>query len=352
MIWQNPHILWLLAVIPLLLAGQWLYKNQQKDKRKDYFDESLFNKLYRGFWQTGSRVKTACLYGALAFFIVAAAGPKIGTEVKQIKREGIELLIALDLSASMNAEDIEPSRLAKAKYEISRLLDQLQGDRVGLIVFTGTAYLQVPFTTDYGALRMFLDILQTDQMPNTATDIRSAMRLAAQTFADETEAKDNSKAAEILLIISDGENHGDSYKKALNRLLQQGVTVFTMGVGTEQGGTIPIYNDKGMLTGYQKNEEGKIVVTKLMPKVLKNIAQKGGGEYYQLSNLSSAVDNFLKDIKNLEQGTFASKRYVDYENQYRIFALIGLGLLLVSMLFPRYKRKKQDFLSTKLAEKG
>ncbi len=339
MIWQNLHILWLLLSIPLLIAGRRWYKKNQTEKRKQFFDESLFQKLYEGFWKTGNRIKSFCLYAGLALFIVAAAGPKIGTEVREVQRQGVELLIALDLSASMKAEDVKPSRLAKAKYEINRLLDQLQGDRVGLIVFTGSAYVQVPLTVDYTALRMFLDITQPNQMPNTATDIKSAMKLAAKVFSSENKETLNNKASEVLLIVSDGENHGEEYSKVLNRLTEQGVRVYTLGIGTRAGGTIPIYNsDTGGLIGYKRNEDGQIVTTELMPQVLKNIARKGGGEYYEIGAGSSSINTFISEISGLQQGKFASTKYADYENQYQWLLAIGLVFLITSLLFPDYKR--------------
>ncbi len=339
MIWQNPLILWLLPAIPLFIAAQWLYKKHQLEKREQFFEKPLFKKLYHGFWPTGSRIKTACLYAGLAFFIVAAAGPKIGTEVKEVQQQGIELLVALDLSASMNAEDVQPSRLAKAKYEISRLVNQLQGDRVGLIVFTGSAYVQVPLTLDYSALRMFLDIVETNQMPNTATDIKSAMQLAAKVFATENDKAPKKEAAEVLLIISDGENHGDDYSQALQKLKEQGVTIYTLGIGTRAGGTIPVYSDNGALIGYKRNDEGQIVTTELMPQVLKKIAQKGGGEYYQTGTGSSGISAFLSEINNLQQGTFADTKIVDYKNQYQWLIATGLFFFVISLLFPDYRKE-------------
>lgn len=341
MIWQNPYLLWLFLAIPLLLAGQWYIKKRRTQKREHFFDESLFRKLYKGFWRTGSHIKSICFYIGLGLFIIAAAGPKIGTEVKEVNREGIELLIALDLSASMNAEDVEPSRLDKAKYEISRLLDQLTGDRVGLIVFTGSAYLQVPLTLDYSAMRMFLDVTETGQMPNTATDIKSAIRLAAKIFSEENAQNKKGKTSQVLLIISDGENHGESYEEALKKLTEQGVNIFTLGIGTRQGGTIPIYNN-GSLVGYKRNKEGQIVTTELMPEVLQNIAREGGGKYYQIEGAGGGINEFLADIKNLEQGKFASKVFADYKNQYWWLTAIGLGFLLVSLLFPDYKKSKKQ----------
>lgn len=339
MIWQTPHILWILLVIPILLAGQWWIKKNRTKKREQFFDGSLFEKLYKGFWQTGSNIKSICFYIGLALFIVAAAGPKIGTKVKEVKREGIELLIALDLSASMNAEDVEPSRLDKAKYEISRLLDQLKGDRVGLIIFTGSAFLQVPMTLDYSAMNMFLDITETDQMPSTTTNIGSAMKMAAKIFSEEKKDDAKNKASEVLLIISDGENQGDGYDQALEELEKLGVTVFTLGIGTIEGGTIPLYNDNGTLVGYKRNNEGKIVTTALMPKVLKNIAGDGGGKYYQIGGAGAGISDFIADTKSLEQGKFASKVFADYENQYWWLTAIGLGFLLVSLVFPDYKKR-------------
>jgi len=339
MIWQNPHLLWLLLVIPLLLAGQWLIKRQRKKRREQYFDHSFFETLYKGFWQAGNRVKLIFLYAGITLFIVAAAGPKIGTKVKEVKREGIELLVALDLSGSMNAEDVEPSRLAKAKYEILRLLDELENDRVGLIVFTGSAYLQVPMTLDYSAMRMLLDIAETDQMPNSTTDIKAAMELDAQTFTKEEKQEKSGNASEVLLIISDGEDHGNSYKQALKELRNRGISVFTLGVGTRKGGTIPIYKN-GTVTGYKRNKKGEVVVTKLMNSVLKDVAKEGGGKYYQIGGSGTGINSFISDIKNLEQGQFADKVYADYENQYWWLTAVGLGFILVSLLFPDYKKSR------------
>ena len=339
MTWQNPFYLFLLLVIPLLIIGFWWYQRQLKKKREQYFDQSLFKKLRKGFWSLGIRLKNVSLYIGLAFLIVGLAGPKIGTEVKEVKRQGVDLMIALDLSASMNAEDVKPSRLEKAKYEISRLVDRLNGDRVGLIVFTGDAYLQAPLTLDYSALRLFLNIAETDQMPNSATDFSAAMESAVKAFdkTDEREENSNSKASKVMFIISDGENHGQSYEDALTALTEQNISIYTLGIGSRSGSTIPIYNNSGGLRGYKKNESGKVVTTKLETEVLEDIADQGQGEYYAIQAGNDGIDAFLARLDELQQGEFSSQEYADFKNQYQWLVGIGLGFLVVGLVVPGYK---------------
>lgn len=344
MIWQNPLYLVLLLLIPLLIGGVWWYRKRLKNKRERYFDDSLLERLHRGFWSFGNRLKSISLYVGLAFLIVGLAGPKVGTEVKEVKRQGVDLLIALDLSASMNAEDVKPSRLEKAKYEISRLIDRLDGDRVGLIIFTGDAYLQSPMTLDYSALRLFLDIAETDQMPNSATDFSAALNAAGKAFdSAEQQTNENTRASKVMLIISDGEHHGESFSEALQRVREQNISVYTLGIGTRSGGTIPIYNEQsGSLLGYKRNDEGQVVTTTLEPDVLQNIAQQGNGEYYEIQGGSDGIDAFLARLDDLQQGEFASQEYADFKNQYQWLAGIGLLFVVVSLVVPGYKGTRGD----------
>lgn len=339
MTWQDPYYLWLLIVIPLLIAGVWWYRRRSRKQREGYFKQRLFEKLWHNFWPLGSRLKRACLYAGLALLIVGLAGPKVGTQVKQVKRKGVDLLIALDLSASMNAEDVKPSRLKKAKHEINRLVNRINGHRIGLIVFTGSAYLQSPMTLDYSAFRLFLNIAKTNQMPNSATNFKAAMQMASKSFKDLSSGgdKDSNKASKVLLIISDGGNHGEPYSKALKKLDKQGILVYTIGIGTTAGGTIPVYNQSGNLTGYKRNKEGNIVTTKLHPKVLENIAQKGNGKYYAIQSGQGGIDAFLARLDKLQEGVFSSKKYAEYKNQYQWLAGIGLAFLAISLVVPVYK---------------
>lgn len=339
MIWQSPLFLFLILLIPLLIGGFWWYRRRLQRKRKKYFEQLLFEGLWKGFWSLGKKIKDVSLYIGLAFLIVGLAGPKVGTEVKEVKRQGVDLMIALDLSASMNAEDVKPSRLEKAKYEISRLIDRLDGDRVGLIVFTGDAYLQSPLTLDYSALRLFLNIAETDQMPNSATDFSAAMQTALKAFdKSKKEAESsNTKASKVLFIISDGENHGQSYDDALNSLTSNNISVYTLGIGSRSGTTIPMYNDSGVLMGYKKNNNNEVVTTQLHPQILKNIAREGNGEYYEIQGGNDGIDAFLARLNELQQGEFASQEYADFKNQYQWLVGIGLGFVILALVIPGYK---------------
>lgn len=273
--------------------------------------------------------------------IISLAGPKIGTEVREVKRQGVDMLVALDLSASMNAEDVRPSRLEKAKFEINRLIERLRGDRVGLIVFTGEAYLQSPMTLDYSALRLFLDIAETDQMPSSATDFEPAMESALEAF--EALDDNSSDAAKVLLIISDGEDHTQSYNEALKALVDRSISVYTLGIGTEEGTTIPIYEENSnRLIGYKRDNDGKVVTTNLQSSVLRNIARTGNGEYYSIERGNDGIDSFLGRVDELEKGEFASQEYADFKNQYQWMGALGLIFLACSALMPNYRKRLND----------
>lgn len=337
MIWQDSHYLWFLLLVPILIGIVYWYNRRMSQKREEYFGKELFQKLRTGFWPLGNRIRQVSLYVGLVMLIIAAAGPKIGTEVREVKRQGVDLLVALDLSASMNAEDVKPSRLEKAKYEINRLIEKLEGDRVGLIVFTGEAYLQSPMTLDYSALRMFLNIAETNQMPSSSTDFSAAMETAAEAFSDKEESESESQASKVLLIISDGENHGESYDASLQALREENVSIYTLGLGTEAGTNIPLYDESGSLIGYKRNSEGQVITTQLQTDVLQDIAAEGNGEYYEIRSGSSGIDAFLGRLDELQQGEFASQEYADYKNQYQWLTGIGLVFLLLGMVFPYYK---------------
>lgn len=338
MIWENPLYLWLLVLIPILVVMIW-YKNKSIQRiQKKYFEESLFTSLRKGYWSTGSAIKTVLFVLGLGFVLTALAGPKVGTEVREVKRRGIDMLIALDLSASMNAEDVRPSRLEKAKFEINRLIERLKGDRVGLVVFTGEAYLQSPMTLDYSALRLFLEIVDTDQMPSSATDFKSAMNTAKEAF--ESLEENTTEAAQVLLIISDGEDHGQSYEEALSDLISNSISVYTLGIGTTEGTTIPMYErQSNQLIGYKRDREGKVVTTSLQRDVLRQIASKGNGNYYEIERGNDGIDSFLARVDELEKGEFSSQEYADFKNQYQWMAALGLFCFIGSVMIPSYKKK-------------
>lgn len=339
MIWQSPLLLWLFILIPVLIAGVWFKTKSLHKKRGRIFNNELFTKLRQGFWKPGDVLRTTFIIIGLSFLLVAFAGPKIGTEVREVKRQGVDMLIALDLSASMNAEDVRPSRLEKAKFEINRLIERLKGDRVGLVVFTGEAYLQSPMTLDYSALKLFLDIAVTDQMPSSATDFKSAMETALTAF--ESLEEDDTEAARVLLIISDGEDHGQSYEQQLQNLIDKDIYVYTLGIGTDEGTTIPIYEDNSSnLIGYKRDRQGKVVTTSLQSDALREIASKGNGTYYAIERGNDGIDAFLARVDELEKGEFSSQEYADYKNQYQWMGALALFFFTFAYIIPTYRKEK------------
>ena len=339
MIWQDPAYLWLLLLLPVIVLLMWWRGRGLRKLQEKYFNADLFESLRKGYWSAGSGIKTAFFIGGFTFLLIALAGPKIGTEVREVKRRGIDMLIALDLSASMNAEDVRPSRLEKAKFEINRLIERLKGDRVGLVVFTGEAYLQSPMTLDYSALRLFLEIVDTDQMPSSATDFRAAMETADEAFKSLEE--NSTEAAKVLLIISDGEDHGQSYEEALQSLVSNSIAVYTLGIGTTEGTTIPLYEgETGQLMGYKRDRDGKVVTTSLQRDVLREIANQANGTYYEIERGNDGIDAFLARVDELEKGEFSSQEYADFKNQYQWMGALGLLCFICSALFPAHRTKQ------------
>lgn len=336
MIWEDGFYLWFLLLIPLLYGGYWWHKRQQGQRRSEYFDNRLVQQLRKNFWKTGDKVRLISFLAATLFFIVALAGPKIGTEVREVQRKGVNLMVALDLSTSMNAEDVRPSRLEKAKFEINRLINRLQGDRIGLLIFTDQAFLQVPFTTDYSALRLFIDIANSDQMPSGGTNFSAAMRTALDSF-NSLDEQEQGNAADVLLFVGDGENHGPGYDAQLEELVENNVVTFSIGIGTPNGAPIPVYDDNGTLTSYERDNSGNTITTRLESDAMRNIANAGGGEYYEIRSGSDNIEPFFSRLDELERGEFSSQEFADYKNQYQVLLVIGLFFLMITLFFPETK---------------
>ncbi|MEX1011456.1 MAG: VWA domain-containing protein [Balneolaceae bacterium] len=341
MIWFEPSYLWLLLLIPASLLLLYVYSWRRKKIRQRYFDDRLLANLRKGYWFFGERLRLGLLMTAFLFFTVGLAGPQIGTEVRDMEQRGVDLMVILDLSRSMNAEDIRPSRLEKAKFEIERLISHSSGDRIGLIVFTGEAFVQSPMTLDHSALRMFLDIAETGQMPSSTTDIGASFGRAAESF--ETLEELASDAARVVLLVSDGEVHGPDFSSALDALVSQGVMIFTVGIGTEEGGRIPVYNrNTGQLQGHHRGSDGQEVVTRLEPQILQQIARRGGGNYYEISANTADISPFLTRLDDLQTGEFAVREFADYSNRYQWLLVSGLVLLVAALLIPGFRQAETE----------
>jgi len=270
--------------------------------------------------------------------VIGIANPQIGSKVEEVKREGVDLMIALDLSKSMLAEDIKPNRLVRSKQAISKMIDKLKGDRIGLIVFGGEAFVQLPITTDYAAAKLFLSTIGTDIMPTPGTAIGDAISLGLRSFGDPPEDSEAQQTNKAIIIITDGENHEDDAIEAAEEAADQGVTVHTIGMGLTKGGPIPIYR-RGVQIGYRKDKEGKTVITKLNEIMLQQIAAAGNGIYIRANNLQTGLGILFTEINKMEKVKYGSKIFTDYEDRFQYFLALAIFFLILEFFLAEKKNK-------------
>ena len=325
---ERPDILYLLILIPVLLLWFLILQRQKCKRMQDFGDDNLLATLMPNKSKRRPNIKFLFLSIAFIFFIVGLANPQIGSKLEEMKRQGVEIVIALDVSNSMMAEDIKPNRLERAKRTISQLIDKLHGDKVGLIVFAGKAYVQMPTTTDYRAAKMFLSSISPGIVPVQGTVIGEAIELGIASF---TEKNDKNK---VLLVITDGENHEEGALKLAEEATQKGIQVYTIGMGLPKGTPIPIVDRYGR-KDYRRDKSGEIVITKLNETMLQQIASAGEGEYIPATQL----DNLMDDIQKMDKQEFESKVYSDYEDRFQYFFGLALLFLLLEMVLLNRKNK-------------
>ncbi|MDZ7766578.1 MAG: VWA domain-containing protein [Melioribacteraceae bacterium] len=286
-----------------------------------------------------SKVKGFVKYGLVTFSFVllvfALANPQVGSKVEEVKQAGIDVYILLDVSNSMKAEDIKPNRLDKAKHEISKLINRLRGDRIGLIVFAGQAFVQFPLTTDYSAADMFLTAVDHETVPQQGTAIAPAIELALQSFKHDEETQ------KAIVIITDGEDHEGNLTEMVEEAIDEGVVTYTIGMGSPTGSPIPVYNSAGQRIDYKKDRDGKVVLTKLDENTLQEIARVGNGSYYRSSNSSDELELIYNDLSKLEETEYGTTRITDYEDRYYYFLIPALILLIAELFISQ--RKSQLF---------
>ena len=266
------------------------------------------------------------------FMIVASIGPQIGTRLSEYKREGIDIFIALDVSESMNAQDVTPNRIEKAKYELNRLINSLDGDRIGIIVFAGTAHIHLPLTTDYSAAKLFLKSIDTKIVETPGTSLSSVMNLAIDQIQ-----KDNEKYKAIILV-SDGEDHEGEAIEIAKIASDRQILFYTVGVGTIKGSPIPILSETGKRINFKKNNDGKIVTTILNEQILNKISNITGAEYYRIDNKANALSPLIKNLDLLDKKELKTQVFTEYEHRYQIFLLLSLICLFVEFLL--FTKKK------------
>lgn len=328
----HPELLYLLIIIPLLILFYVVMINKKKKAIAEFGNPELLKPLMPLVSYKRESWKFIMILIALIFVIVGVAGPQFGSKLQQVKKQGVELMIVLDVSNSMLAQDIKPNRLEKAKMAISRMVEKLSDDKVGMIVFAGDAFVQLPITTDYSSAKLFLSNINTDIVPVQGTAIGAAIDLAAKSFTPETET---SKA---IIIITDGENHQDDAIAAARIAHdEKGITIHTIGMGLEQGAPIP---EKGNPGQFMKDGSGNVVVSKLDEQTLQEIAKAGEGMYVRASNSEVGLSRLLDDVGKMEKNLLEEKVYTDYAEKYQYFILVGLFFIFIEFMILGRRNKR------------
>jgi Ca-activated chloride channel family protein len=336
MTWENPVYLWLLLVVLVVLATSVFYKRNLKKRRTAYFSDEVFAKLYANEIPGMRTAKSVLTYAGATLLIIALAGPQIGVEIREVERRGVDIMVVLDVSRSMLAQDVRPNRLDKAKFETLRMIDRLRGDRVGLVAFSGEAAQLSPLTTDYAAFRTFLNIAGPDMMPSGSTVFTEALQTAIRAF--DSAGEDQIQTARVILLISDGEDHGPDTEELKQQLVSRNIYIHTVGIGTTAGATIPVHDSNtGRLLDYVRDSNDQIVTSRLESGILRQLADAGRGQYYEITRSADGMDGFISQIADLDARSFASQEFADYKNQYQWFAAFGLILIIIALALPRFR---------------
>ena len=327
---RYPLILFFYA--PALII--WLYWiiNSRNKMLLSNVDKTLRERLLIKIDKKRLLQKDRFLYISMLILIFSASGPQIGTRLAPLDRKGIDLVFAVDVSTSMNAEDVKPSRLEKAKFEISQMIRQLKGDRISLIVFAGSSHMYLPLTTDYEAARLFLDQIDTNMIPTQGTALSSALQTGLSAFTeDESKYK-------VLVLVTDGEDHEGQAIDLASKASDRGMVIHTVGVGTESGSLIPVIGQNG-IREYKRDNTGRLVTSILNENILNEIANAGNGTYVRFDNKPANFRSIMNAIDSMEKRSLKSHIYSEYEDRFQSFAFISMGLMIAGMLLPTRKNK-------------
>lgn len=321
---ENPKYFYLLALIPILVVLFLFNLVWKRKKQAQFSDLELFKKLSPEKSTFKPVLKIVVLSLAFACLVIALVNPKMGTKMETVKRQGIDIVFAVDISKSMLAEDIAPNRLEKTKQLVSQIINELGNDRVGIVGYAGSAYPVLPMTTDYGIAKMYLQSMNTDMVSSQGTAINDALKLSVDYF----DIKETSK---LIILVSDGEDHGVGADEAIAMAKDKNIRIFSIGMGTEKGAMIPIKDNRGNIISYKKDQNGDNVITKMYPETLKSISDKTKSKYINGSNTKEVVDEVKKQLDKIEKTEFESQQIADFESQYQWFLGLGFLLLLVDI---------------------
>ncbi|MDL5510571.1 VWA domain-containing protein [Arenibacter sp. M-2] len=330
---DEKSYLYLLSIIPVMVVLFVLLQIWKKSTQRKFADLSLLKRLTPDRSNFKSTLKLIFILLGLASLTMALVNPKIGTKLETVKREGVDIVFAVDVSKSMLAEDIAPNRLEKAKRLVSEIINQLASDRIGIIAYAGQAFPQLPITTDYGAAKMFLQNMNTDMLSSQGTAIDQAIELASTYYDDEEQTN------RVLFIISDGEDHSEgNVTNAVEDATNEGIRVFTIGVGKTKGAPIPLKRN-GIVESLKKDSQGEVVITKLNEEVLQEIADEGNGEYINGEYTEEAVAFIKEQLNQMDKKEFEAKQFAEYKDQFQWFLAAGLLFLFLDIFVLDRKTK-------------
>ncbi|MDT8325288.1 MAG: VWA domain-containing protein [Bacteroidota bacterium] len=328
----HPEYLTFLLALPLLVVLLWLAWLLRRRRLRAYGEQSTLQRMIPGRSRVKYWLRSGVLVVAVAALIVAYANPKVGTRFEEVTRSGIDLIVAVDVSSSMRAEDIQPNRISAAKKELQNLVNNLKGDRIGIIVFAGDGYTQLPLTSDYNAALMLTDVITTGSAPTPGTAIGAAIDLARESFKKE-EGK-----YKAMVVITDGENHEDDPVSAARDAASEGIVIHTIGMGSLEGAPVP----DGPLDnpqGFKKTADGELVLSRLDAETLREIAQATGGSFTQALSGRDNLATVFEQIERMEKKEFGTKQFTDYEDRFQYLLALGLLLLIAELMISETRNR-------------
>lgn len=328
-----PEAFQLLWIIPVIWLASIAFERRARRILRKALGEKLSPFLSSSVSRTKRNLKLVMRLMAFGCFVIALARPQLGKSMQEVKVQGVELMVAVDVSNSMLAEDVKPSRLQHAKSELSRLMDALSGDKVGLVAFAGSAVVLSPLTVDKGSLKMFIDGLSTESVETQGTNVTKALQEATDAFdRGGVDSDDTHKTTRVILIVSDGEDQEKGALELAKKLAGEGTKIFTMAFGTEQGAPIPMRDERGYLRSYKRDRAGKEVISTVKGEFLRQLAEVGGGSFHHATFGGAEAARIKADLDKLQQTEFASSLATSYDERFQIPLFLGVLLILLEML--------------------
>ncbi len=322
----------LLLIVPILVLLFLFNQYWKRKKQREFGDLEMIQKLSHEKSVFKSVLKFTVLILAFGFLVIGLVNPKIGTKSETVKREGIDIVFAVDVSKSMLCEDVAPSRLEKSKQIVSQIINQLVGDRIGIVAYAGSAFPVLPITTDYGVAKMFLQSMNPTMVSSQGTSLDEAIKLSSTYFDDDK------KTSKLLILISDGEDHSEGASDAAEEANKLGLKIITIGVGTAKGGPIPL-KENGRVLSFKRDQNNAVVVTKLNEESLKVISKNTKGGYINGNNTKEVLEYIKNALDNIEKTEFEAQQFTDYNSQFQWFLGIAFFLLLLDVFFLERKTK-------------